>query len=105
VLSVWKVVEKLLQEKLGSKHKLQVVRLKTSTGGKIVGLLIPYECVYDLVTKLRQSYSDVISSDMPLQTHHYEEVFDDDITNIEEVEDIDPDEVESSVLTPRNFFS
>lgn len=42
---------------------------------------------------------------MPLQTHHYEEVFDDDITNIEEVEDIDPDEVESSVLTPRNFFS
>ncbi|XP_050441174.1 protein strawberry notch [Adelges cooleyi] len=45
VLSVWSRIENVLLSRTGSHHKMQVVRLKTGEGVKIVGTLIPKSCV------------------------------------------------------------
>ncbi|XP_065201185.1 protein strawberry notch isoform X3 [Planococcus citri] len=48
VLSVWGRVEAVLAQKTGHGSKMQVVRLKTANGLKIVGTLIPNSCVEPL---------------------------------------------------------
>ncbi|XP_046682665.1 protein strawberry notch isoform X3 [Homalodisca vitripennis] len=48
VLSVWTRVENILQTKTGHQTKMQVVRLRTAEGVKIVGTLIPKSCVESL---------------------------------------------------------
>lgn len=48
VLSVWSRIENVLLARTGSHHKMQVVRLKTAEGLKIVGTLIPKSCVESL---------------------------------------------------------
>ncbi|XP_054281484.1 protein strawberry notch isoform X2 [Macrosteles quadrilineatus] len=48
VLSVWTRVENILQAKTGHQTKMQVVRLRTAEGIKIVGTLIPKSCVEPL---------------------------------------------------------
>lgn len=48
VLSVWSRVENVLASKTGHNSKMQVVRLRTAEGIKIVGTLIPKSCVEDL---------------------------------------------------------
>ncbi|XP_039298334.1 protein strawberry notch [Nilaparvata lugens] len=45
VLSVWARVENVLAQKTGHNSKMQVVRLRTGAGIKIVGTLIPKTCV------------------------------------------------------------
>ncbi|PSN38080.1 Protein strawberry notch [Blattella germanica] len=45
VLSVWSRVENVLAAKTGHNTKMQVVRLRTGEGVKIVGTLIPKSCV------------------------------------------------------------
>ncbi|XP_015375524.1 PREDICTED: protein strawberry notch [Diuraphis noxia] len=45
VLSVWSRIENVFLARTGSHHKMQVVRLKTAEGLKIVGTLIPKSCV------------------------------------------------------------
>lgn len=45
VLAVWSRVENILNSKHGSNNKMQVIRLKTTEGFKIVGTLIPKNCV------------------------------------------------------------
>lgn len=45
VLSVWTRVENVLAAKTGHNSKMQVVRLRTAEGVKIVGTLIPKSCV------------------------------------------------------------
>ncbi|XP_018901680.2 protein strawberry notch isoform X2 [Bemisia tabaci] len=45
VLSVWSRVEKVLAARSGANVKMQVIRLKTSEGTKIVGTIIPKSCV------------------------------------------------------------
>jgi len=45
VLSVWSRVENVLAAKTGHNSKMQVVRLRTGEGVKIVGTLIPKSCV------------------------------------------------------------
>ncbi|XP_075218729.1 protein strawberry notch isoform X1 [Lycorma delicatula] len=45
VLSVWSRVENVLAQKTGHNSKMQVVRLRTGEGVKIVGTLIPKSCV------------------------------------------------------------
>lgn len=53
VLAVWSRVEHTLNAKCGaSNNKMQVIRLKTTEGGKIVGTLIPKNCVESLVADL-----------------------------------------------------
>jgi len=37
VLSVWRTVERVLSAKEGAQYKMQIVRLKTSNGVKLVG--------------------------------------------------------------------
>lgn len=54
VLSVWTKVEDLLQSRTGHNSKMQVVRLRSSDGLKIVGTLIPNSCVEDLVEALQE---------------------------------------------------
>lgn len=48
VLAVWARVESVLASRVGSTNKMQVIRLKTTDGGKIVGTLIPKNCVTHL---------------------------------------------------------
>ncbi|KAI5695682.1 hypothetical protein M8J75_001855 [Diaphorina citri] len=52
VLSVWSRVENLLAVKSGHQNKMQVIRLRTSEGQKIVGTLIPKSAVDSLVQAL-----------------------------------------------------
>lgn len=53
VLAVWHRVETLLSNHGGAgNNKMQVIRLKTAEGNKIVGILIPKGCVDALVTDL-----------------------------------------------------
>ncbi|KAG4065553.1 hypothetical protein HA402_013323 [Bradysia odoriphaga] len=53
VLAVWSRVEQTLNAKCGpSNNKMQVIRLKTTEGNKIVGTLIPKNCVDTLVADL-----------------------------------------------------
>lgn len=52
VLAVWARVEQVLTSRGGSHNKMQVIRLKTTEGNKIVGTLIPKNCVESLVNDL-----------------------------------------------------
>lgn len=52
VLSVWSRVENSLASRVGSQNRMQVIRLKTTEGIKIVGTLIPKNCVDHLVKDL-----------------------------------------------------
>ncbi|XP_063244312.1 protein strawberry notch-like isoform X2 [Bacillus rossius redtenbacheri] len=55
VLSVWARVENVLASRTGHNSKMQVVRLRTGEGVKIVGTLIPKSCV--------DAVRDALSSD------------------------------------------
>lgn len=53
MLAVWARVEHTLNSKSNvSNNKMQVIRLKTTEGIKIVGTLIPKNCVDTLVADL-----------------------------------------------------
>ncbi|XP_021708010.1 protein strawberry notch isoform X3 [Aedes aegypti] len=52
VLSVWSRVENNLTARAGSQNRMQVIRLKTKEGSKIVGTLIPKNCVEHLTRDL-----------------------------------------------------
>jgi len=49
VLSVWSRIENVLLARTGSHHKMQVVRLKTAEGIKIVGELFNFNFSYQEV--------------------------------------------------------
>ncbi|XP_077318040.1 protein strawberry notch homolog 1 isoform X3 [Lithobates pipiens] len=55
VLSVWTKVEGVLASVSGTNVKMQIVRLRTEDGQRIVGLIIPANCVSPLVTLLSTS--------------------------------------------------
>lgn len=52
VLNVWARIEPLLQSKSNSCRCMQVVRLKSKDGSRIIGSLIPQECVDDVLACL-----------------------------------------------------
>ncbi|XP_071944970.1 protein strawberry notch homolog 1-like [Antedon mediterranea] len=52
VLSVWSKVEDILATATGPHSKMQILRLKTDDGAKLVGCLIPKNCVPALIAKL-----------------------------------------------------
>uniref|UniRef100_A0AAR2IS87 Protein strawberry notch homolog 1 n=1 Tax=Pygocentrus nattereri TaxID=42514 RepID=A0AAR2IS87_PYGNA len=55
VLSVWTKVEGVLASVSGSNVKMQIVRLRTEDGQRIVGLIIPANCVAPLTNILSSS--------------------------------------------------
>uniref|UniRef100_UPI0037E8FF7D protein strawberry notch homolog 1 isoform X2 n=1 Tax=Semicossyphus pulcher TaxID=241346 RepID=UPI0037E8FF7D len=55
VLSVWNEVEGVLTPVSGTNVKVQIVRLRTEDGQRIVGLIIPANCVSLLINKLSTS--------------------------------------------------
>ncbi|XP_034564841.1 protein strawberry notch homolog 1 isoform X2 [Notolabrus celidotus] len=55
VLSVWNEVEGVLTPVSGTNVKVQIVRLRTEDGQRIVGLIIPPNCVSPLINKLSTS--------------------------------------------------
>uniref|UniRef100_A0A3Q2P2F5 Protein strawberry notch homolog 1 n=1 Tax=Fundulus heteroclitus TaxID=8078 RepID=A0A3Q2P2F5_FUNHE len=55
VLSVWNELEEVLSPVSGSNVKVQIVRLRTEDGQRIVGLIIPANCVSPLINKLSTS--------------------------------------------------
>ncbi|XP_062869793.1 protein strawberry notch homolog 1 isoform X2 [Trichomycterus rosablanca] len=55
VLSVWTKVEGVLASVSGSNMKMQIVRLRTEDGQRIVGLIIPANCVAPLTNILSSS--------------------------------------------------
>nr|XP_046230400.1 protein strawberry notch homolog 1 isoform X2 [Scatophagus argus] len=55
VLSVWNEVELVLTPVSGTNVKVQIVRLRTEDGQRIVGLIIPANCVSALINKLSTS--------------------------------------------------
>ncbi|KAG7480982.1 hypothetical protein MATL_G00061980 [Megalops atlanticus] len=55
VLSVWTKVEGVLSAVSGTNVKMQIVRLKTEDGQRIVGLIIPANCVAPLTNILSSS--------------------------------------------------
>ncbi|XP_053371913.1 protein strawberry notch homolog 1 isoform X2 [Clarias gariepinus] len=55
VLSVWTKVEGVLASVSGSNMKMQIVRLRTEDGQRIVGLIIPANCVGPLTNILSSS--------------------------------------------------
>ncbi|KAG7499032.1 hypothetical protein JOB18_027604 [Solea senegalensis] len=55
VLSVWNELEVVLTPVSGTNVKVQIVRLRTEDGQRIVGLLIPANCVFPLINKLSTS--------------------------------------------------
>lgn len=60
VLGVWSRVETILTMKMGHhQSKMQVIRLKTKDGQKIVGTLIPKSCVEVLIEDLRKGAEKV----------------------------------------------
>lgn len=60
VLGVWSRVEQILAMKMGHHHnKMQVIRLKTKEGQKIVGTLIPKPCVEVLIEDLKKESEKV----------------------------------------------
>lgn len=66
VLAVWSRVEHTLNTKCGaSNNKMQVIRLKTTEGNKIVGTLIPKNCVETLVADLSSDAEKVEEQTFP----------------------------------------
>ncbi|KAM4634944.1 protein strawberry notch homolog 1 isoform 1-T2 [Polymixia lowei] len=55
VLSVWTKVENMLASVSGTNIKMQIVRLRTEDGQRIVGLIIPANCVSPLLNSLSTS--------------------------------------------------
>uniref|UniRef100_A0A7N9AU18 Protein strawberry notch homolog 1 n=1 Tax=Mastacembelus armatus TaxID=205130 RepID=A0A7N9AU18_9TELE len=55
VLSVWNELEEVLTPVSGTNVKVQIVRLRTEDGQRIVGLIIPANCVSPLMNKLSTS--------------------------------------------------
>ncbi|XP_077441517.1 protein strawberry notch homolog 1 [Vanacampus margaritifer] len=55
VLSVWNELEEVLTPVSGTNVKVQIVRLRTEDGQRIVGLIIPANCVSPLMHKLSTS--------------------------------------------------
>uniref|UniRef100_A0A672P1S7 Protein strawberry notch homolog 1 n=1 Tax=Sinocyclocheilus grahami TaxID=75366 RepID=A0A672P1S7_SINGR len=55
VLSVWTKVEGVLASVSGTNVKMQIVRLRTEEGQRIVGLIIPANCVSPLINILSSS--------------------------------------------------
>uniref|UniRef100_A0A8C3A523 Strawberry notch homolog 1 (Drosophila) n=1 Tax=Cyclopterus lumpus TaxID=8103 RepID=A0A8C3A523_CYCLU len=55
VLSVWNELEEVLTPVSGTNVKVQIVRLRTEDGQRIVGLIIPANCVAPLSNKLSTS--------------------------------------------------
>uniref|UniRef100_A0A8C4ZSC6 Strawberry notch homolog 1 n=1 Tax=Gadus morhua TaxID=8049 RepID=A0A8C4ZSC6_GADMO len=55
VLSVWTKVENVLSSVSGTNVKMQIVRLRTEDGQRIVGLIIPPNCVNPLLNILSTS--------------------------------------------------
>ncbi|XP_028681257.1 protein strawberry notch homolog 1 [Erpetoichthys calabaricus] len=55
VLSVWTKVEGVLASVSGTNVKMQIVRLRTEDGQRIVGLIIPANCVSPLINILSSS--------------------------------------------------
>uniref|UniRef100_A0A673KH38 Protein strawberry notch homolog 1 n=1 Tax=Sinocyclocheilus rhinocerous TaxID=307959 RepID=A0A673KH38_9TELE len=55
VLSVWTKVEGVLASVSGANVKIQIVRLRTEDGQRIVGLIIPANCVSPLINILSSS--------------------------------------------------
>lgn len=60
VLAVWARVEAVLSQRPGSANKMQVIRLKTTEGSKIVGTLIPKSCVVALRADLASDAERVV---------------------------------------------
>lgn len=60
VLAVWQRVENQLGTRSTSNNnKMQVIRLKTAEGNKIVGILVPKHCVESLVADLSRDAEKV----------------------------------------------
>lgn len=59
VLAVWQRVENILATRLSSNNRMQVIRLKTADGNKIVGIMVPKVCVEALVTDLSRDAEKV----------------------------------------------
>lgn len=59
VLSVWSRVENILSMRSAVNNKMQVIRLKTTEGDKIVGTLIPKTCSEPLVQDLKSDAEKV----------------------------------------------
>lgn len=59
VLAVWQRVENQLSSRLSSNNRMQVIRLKTSDGNKIVGILVPKVCVEGLIADLKRDAEKV----------------------------------------------
>ncbi|KAL8581237.1 hypothetical protein ACOMHN_038337 [Nucella lapillus] len=80
VLSVWTSVETVFSSMPGgTASKMQVVRLKTGVDEKIVGSLIPANCVAPLINVLSTNADKTVTKDFTLQaavnglnpTHHH----------------------------------
>uniref|UniRef100_A0AAQ5ZMH6 Protein strawberry notch homolog 1 n=1 Tax=Amphiprion ocellaris TaxID=80972 RepID=A0AAQ5ZMH6_AMPOC len=56
VLSVWNELEEVLTPVSGTNVKVQIVRLRTEDDQRIVGLIIPANCVSPLINKLSTSH-------------------------------------------------
>lgn len=67
VLAVWSRVEGVLASRGGVNNKMQVIRLKTTEGFKIVGTLIPKNCVELLVNDLAADAEKVERKTFPNQ--------------------------------------
>lgn len=59
VLAVWQRVENQLSTRLSSNNRMQVIRLKTSDGNKIVGIMVPKVCVEALIADLKRDAEKV----------------------------------------------
>lgn len=60
VLAVWQRIEQQLSARsISANNRMQVIRLKTSDGNKIVGILIPKSCVEGLVADLSKDAEKV----------------------------------------------
>lgn len=59
VLAVWQRVENQLSTRLSSSNRMQVIRLKTSDGTKVVGILVPKLCVDNLIADLKRDAEKV----------------------------------------------
>ncbi|XP_031633678.1 protein strawberry notch isoform X2 [Contarinia nasturtii] len=59
VLAVWQRVENQLATRLSSNNRMQVIRLKTADGNKIVGIMVPKLCADALVADLRRDAEKV----------------------------------------------
>lgn len=57
IFAVWNHVENQMQSR-GHQEVPRIVRLKTTEGLKIVGVLLPNECVSDIIEVLRENTED-----------------------------------------------